>query len=70
MTDSSFILNFLPDFYKNNMVSEDGRSLLTPIFDNFINAMGDQLYQAQQISLLPYLFKTKFGLIRRCFGLS
>lgn len=60
MTDSSFILNFLPDFYKNNIVSEDGRSLLTPIFDNFVNAMGDQLYQAQQISILPYLFKTKF----------
>ena len=60
MTDSSFILKFLPDFYRNNMVDEDGSSLLTPLFDNYVNAMGDKLYQAQQISMMPYLFKANF----------
>ena len=62
MPDSAFILDFLPDFYRNFMVDDNGQSLLTPILDNYLNAMGDQLFQAQQISQALSLETTPWNL--------
>lgn len=55
MSQSNFLLDYLPSFYQNFMVDENGGSLVTPIFDNYTNAMGDAIFQGQQISRVPFL---------------
>lgn len=54
---TNFMFDFLPSFYKDFMVDKNGVSVLTPLFDQYTNCMGDALYQAQQLSLVPYLEK-------------
>jgi hypothetical protein len=39
------------------MVDKNGVNILTPLFNQYANAMGDALYQSQQLSLVPYLEK-------------
>jgi hypothetical protein len=55
MSTSDFLLDYLPSFYRNFMIDENGNNLLTPIFDIYCNAMSDVIFQGQQISLVPYL---------------
>lgn len=51
----SFIFDFLPSFYRDNMVDANGDNILSPLFNQYANAMGDAISQAQQIATIPYL---------------
>jgi hypothetical protein len=55
MSNSQFILDYLPSFYKNFITDSDGNNLLSPIFDIYYNAMGDAVSQGQQIAMVPFI---------------
>lgn len=54
---NNFLLDYLPSFYSDYLVDENGDNLLEPLFDNQIALMGDAIFQAQQIARMPYLEK-------------
>lgn len=54
---TNFMFDFLPSFYRDFMVNENGVNVLEPLFTQYANCMGDAIYQAQQLASAPYLEK-------------
>ena len=46
------VFNFIPAFYKNQIVNENGYSLLEPLFNEYSKYLGDCYYRLQQCSLI------------------
>lgn len=59
MSNSEFMLNFLPSFFRQFMVDENGESTLLPLFDIYLMFYSDLLSQSQQIAQFPYLERTE-----------
>lgn len=55
MSNTQFLFDYLPSFYRNFMVDENGDNLLLPIFDIYYNSIGDSISQAQQIAMVPFI---------------
>lgn len=55
MSNQLFMFDYLPSFYRNFMVNDNGQNILLPLFEQYANAIGDALYQSQQLSSALYL---------------
>jgi effector-binding domain-containing protein len=49
------VFNFIPSFYRDQLIDEYGQSLIEPLFNEYAKYLGDRYYSLQQCSLVRSL---------------